>query len=150
MCSLTGRAGRRRSGGSDGGWVSLKPSARSGGEDTGMALYSRSHPAQVGGEDPPRNRNQEKSTRGPFLRDLLDGRVEPKPVFRRLLYGFSPFKRSLRHALTAQRCARALHDRRLPGIEPQITGICLDFYASLIGRPRITRLSAKRCSVASI
>jgi hypothetical protein len=47
--------GRRR-------WLaSAKPFARSGGEDTGLALYPRSHPAQVGGEGPPRNRNQQKS-----------------------------------------------------------------------------------------
>ena len=53
--SLPGRAGRRRSGG--GGWVSLKPFARSGGENGGLALYSPSHPAQVGGEEPPRSQN---------------------------------------------------------------------------------------------
>nr|XP_051211230.1 uncharacterized protein LOC127328690 [Lolium perenne] len=55
--------------------ASAKPFARSGGEDTGLTLYPRSHPTQVGGEGPPRNRNQQKSERGPFLRGLLDGRI---------------------------------------------------------------------------
>jgi hypothetical protein len=34
----------------------------------GLALYSASHPAQVRGESPHRNRKQQKSERGPFLR----------------------------------------------------------------------------------
>jgi hypothetical protein len=55
--SLPGRAGRRRSGGGSGGWVLVKPFARSGGENGGFALYSPSHPAQVGGEEPPRSQN---------------------------------------------------------------------------------------------
>jgi hypothetical protein len=55
--SLPGRAWRRRSGGGGGGWVSLKPFARSGGQNGGLALYSLSHPAQVGGEELPRSQN---------------------------------------------------------------------------------------------
>jgi hypothetical protein len=43
----------------------------------------------------------QKSERGPFLRGLLDGRVELKPVFQRLLYRFGSFKGSVRHALSA-------------------------------------------------
>nr|XP_051202369.1 uncharacterized protein LOC127315983 [Lolium perenne] len=46
----------------------------------GLTLYSASHPVLVRGEEPPRNRKQQKSVRGPVLRGLLDGRVEPKPV----------------------------------------------------------------------
>jgi hypothetical protein len=99
MAAGSGREGGAEEIGRQRRLASAKPFARSGVDDIGLALYPRSHPAQVGGEDPPRNRKQQKSERGPFLRGVLDGRVEPKPVFRRLLYGFGPFKGSVRHAL---------------------------------------------------
>jgi hypothetical protein len=89
-----------RSGGGGGGWVSVKPFACSGGKNAGFSLYSPSHPAQVGGEDPPRSQNYKNSIRGADLRVLLDGRVELYPVYRRLFYGFGTFRGSVRHALT--------------------------------------------------
>jgi hypothetical protein len=67
--------------------------------DEGLALYSASRPVQVRGEEPPRSQNCKKSTRGPVLRGLLDRRVALNPLFWRLLYGFGPFKGSVRHAL---------------------------------------------------
>jgi hypothetical protein len=97
--SLPGRAGRRRSGGGGGVWVLLKPFARSGGLNGGLALYSPSRPAQVGGEELPRSQNWKNSIRGPNLRGLLDGRVELYPVYRWLFYGIGPFRGSVRHAL---------------------------------------------------
>jgi hypothetical protein len=78
----------------------VKPFARSGGENAGFALYSPSHPAQVGGEEPPHSQNYKNLIRGADLRGLLDGRVELYPVYRRLFYGVGPFRRSVRHALS--------------------------------------------------
>nr|XP_051229361.1 uncharacterized protein LOC127347185 [Lolium perenne] len=54
---VVGKGGAEVIGGGGGGWVSLKPFARSGGVNSGLTLYSPSHPAQVGGEEPPRSQN---------------------------------------------------------------------------------------------
>ena len=62
---------------------SLKAFARSGGEKGGLALYSAFHPAQVGGEEPPRSETEKIRYGETDLRGLLNGRVEPYPVFRR-------------------------------------------------------------------
>jgi hypothetical protein len=97
--AVAGKGGRRRSGGGGGGWVSVKPFARSEGVNAGFALYSPSHPAQVGGEDPLRSQNSKNSIRGANLQGLLDGWVALYPTYRRLFYGFGPFKGSVRHAL---------------------------------------------------
>jgi hypothetical protein len=64
-------------------------------------VYSASRPVQVRGEESPHSQNCKKSTREPVLRDLLDGRIVPNPLFWRLLYGFNPFKGSVRHALSS-------------------------------------------------
>jgi hypothetical protein len=65
----------------------------------GLALYSASCPVQVRGQKPPLSRNCKKSTRRPVLWGLLDGRVEPYPVYRRLFYMIGSFKESVRHGL---------------------------------------------------
>jgi hypothetical protein len=62
-----------------------------------LALYSASHPVLRGGAAPyPKIK---KFDTGADLWDLLDGRVELYPVYRRLFYGVEPFRGSVRHAL---------------------------------------------------
>ena len=80
---------------------SLNRFARSGGEEEGLGLYSAPHPAQVGGDSSPRNETCKNPSGVPDLGGLLDGRVEPNPVYRQLFYGVGPFEGSVRLALSA-------------------------------------------------
>ena len=80
------KAGRRRSWRRRGFGVvgELKPFARVGKRKEGLALYSASRPAQVGGEEPPRIETGNNRYGAADLRGLLNGRVTPYPVYRRL------------------------------------------------------------------
>ena len=65
-----------------------------------MALYISSRPPLVRVDGPPPTETCKNSSGVVDLGGLLDGRVEPKPVYQRLLYGFGPFRGSVRHALS--------------------------------------------------
>src|SRR4051812_49031301 len=70
-----------------------------GKEECGVRPVFPSPPRRDSGRRAAPYPKPEKIDAGAVLRGVLDGRVAPNPVFRRLFYGVGPFTGSARHAL---------------------------------------------------